>query len=250
MTPTIKGWVLVTKVTDPSMWYSARVGVSFPVIQDLPSEGQWLVRDRASGYSNVIKYTDGVFSEQRPAGSDGEAGPKPMPDRRSSVEDQTSQDVEQYMRGIVSRRISVDTPISGILPGQHPSVYPPFKVPPVQFTPGSAIEDSKKFPSHRVGQEVIGERLRQVLSEGWTAAHDDRYLDSELLQAAAAYAFSGHTDSGGVPATWPWNKAWWKPSSKRRNLIKAAALILAEIERIDREEQKELEDKNKKDIKQ
>lgn len=35
---------------------------------------------------------------------------------------------------------------------------------------------------------------------------------------------------------WPWSRAWWKPASRRRCLIKAGALILAEIERIDRAE--------------
>ena len=37
-----------------------------------------------------------------------------------------------------------------------------------------------------------------------------------------------------VPATWPWGASWWKPGDPRRMLVKAAALILAEIERLDR----------------
>ena len=31
-----------------------------------------------------------------------------------------------------------------------------------------------------------------------------------------------------------WSKDWWKPKDKRRDLIRAAALIVAEIERLDR----------------
>jgi hypothetical protein len=37
-----------------------------------------------------------------------------------------------------------------------------------------------------------------------------------------------------TPALWPWATAWWKPRDRRRNLVRAAALVLADIERIDR----------------
>lgn len=33
----------------------------------------------------------------------------------------------------------------------------------------------------------------------------------------------------------PWDEKWWKPKNPRRDLVKAGALILAEIERIDRQ---------------
>jgi hypothetical protein len=33
---------------------------------------------------------------------------------------------------------------------------------------------------------------------------------------------------------WPWHDDWWKPKDRRRDLIRAAALIVAEIERLDR----------------
>jgi hypothetical protein len=42
------------------------------------------------------------------------------------------------------------------------------------------------------------------------------------------------TDEPGVPKMWPWARQWWKPTGARRDLVKAAALLLAEIERIDR----------------
>jgi hypothetical protein len=38
----------------------------------------------------------------------------------------------------------------------------------------------------------------------------------------------------GTPLFWPWEASWFKPSTARRDLIKAGALILAEIERLDR----------------
>lgn len=37
-----------------------------------------------------------------------------------------------------------------------------------------------------------------------------------------------------VPEGWPWDDVWWKPKDPRTNLVKAGALILAEIERMDR----------------
>ena len=37
-----------------------------------------------------------------------------------------------------------------------------------------------------------------------------------------------------APEVFPWEDAWWKPTTPRRDLVKAAALILAEIERLDR----------------
>ena len=36
------------------------------------------------------------------------------------------------------------------------------------------------------------------------------------------------------PVGWPWHRQWWKPKNARRDLVRAAALIVAEIERLDR----------------
>lgn len=33
---------------------------------------------------------------------------------------------------------------------------------------------------------------------------------------------------------WPWADEWWKPKDRRADLVRAGALILAEIDRIDR----------------
>lgn len=85
--------------------------------------------------------------------------------------------------------------------------------------------------------DVLAERRRQVEVEGWTPEHDDKHDDGSLARAAACYARgSRHVDAGRVFADmWPWDNRWWKPSrDQRRNLIKASALLLAEIERYDR----------------
>lgn len=84
--------------------------------------------------------------------------------------------------------------------------------------------------------DVIAERLRQMNEEGFSTQRDDTYVCGELSKAAACYAAFTQEHPAGDPAEhWPWDKSWWKPSKDRRkNLVKAAALMLAEIERIDR----------------
>ncbi|HFL8203322.1 TPA: ead/Ea22-like family protein [Escherichia coli] len=84
--------------------------------------------------------------------------------------------------------------------------------------------------------DVISERQRQRAVEGWTSEHDDAYQNGELADAAACYAISAHNQGFSTPAHWPWAPDWWKQSGPRRDLVKAGALILAEIERIDRQE--------------
>lgn len=85
--------------------------------------------------------------------------------------------------------------------------------------------------------DVMRERHRQVTAEGWTPQHDDAHTDGCLAQAAACYAAnaSGMAGRGYGPAPyWPFDHEWWKPKDKRRDLVRAAALIIAEIERLDR----------------
>ena len=94
------------------------------------------------------------------------------------------------------------------------------------------------------GVELIAaERVRQVKQEGWTAPHDDRHRGGELAQAAQAYLFAVRwslVEKGvglsPIPfALWPWERKWWKPSEEPvRNLVKAGALIAAEIDRLQR----------------
>lgn len=86
--------------------------------------------------------------------------------------------------------------------------------------------------------DIATERQRQIDKEGWTPKHDDEHADGSLAAAAATYAFSAATADRFLALDpigfWPWAAEWWKPSTPRRDLIKAGALIIAEIERIDR----------------
>lgn len=84
--------------------------------------------------------------------------------------------------------------------------------------------------------DVLAERQRQISMEGWKPEHDDEYCNGELAMAAVCYINETGTvnRNGGKPWGWPWDASWWKPNIRRRNLVKAGALVLAEIERIDR----------------
>lgn len=93
-------------------------------------------------------------------------------------------------------------------------------------------------PHEYIVMEVARERERQITAEGWTLAHDDAHTDGEMARAAASYAMTG---SGRwsvnlmlVPSTWPWSPKWFKPKDRRSDLVRAAALLVAEIERLDR----------------
>lgn len=121
-----------------------------------------------------------------------------------------------------------------------------------------------KCPKHEIGQgyfadgkpfvvdqtdaarDVLAERQRQMDVEGWTPEHDGGHDAGELAAAGSASALyaadelNPHSQGDGdygreLPAMWPWESKWWKPTDPRRALVKAGALILAEIERIDRQ---------------
>lgn len=91
---------------------------------------------------------------------------------------------------------------------------------------------------------IAAERARQVEQEGWTPEHDDEHTNSELALAACYYAMPYAIGVGGVngrtvepldmfPDTWTW--VWAKRSRDPiRNLVKAGALIAAEIDRLQR----------------
>ncbi|WP_370193275.1 MULTISPECIES: hypothetical protein [Aurantimonas] len=91
-------------------------------------------------------------------------------------------------------------------------------------------------------ESIAAERQRQVEQEGWTAEHDDRNEPGDLARAAACYAaHAAMPDKGrdylqGVPLDWPtrWDWKWWKPKDRRADLVRAGALIAAEIDRLDR----------------
>ncbi len=91
---------------------------------------------------------------------------------------------------------------------------------------------------NKAEQDVLAERQRQIDVEGWTPEHDDEYVDEDLAMAASCYCMyvKGQDLKGSwSPSDWPWEHIWWKPTSYRQNIVKAGALIIAEIERLDRQ---------------
>lgn len=88
----------------------------------------------------------------------------------------------------------------------------------------------------RAALDVIAERRRQIETEGWTAEHDDQHGEGQLATAAGCYVLYSdvYPLAGDPPPAWPWDDVWWKPKDYRRDLVRAAALIVAEIERLDR----------------
>jgi hypothetical protein len=110
----------------------------------------------------------------------------------------------------------------------------------------------------KVAAEIITERQRQIGAEGYTIDHDDDHTDGEIAAAAATYSFVASIPQAvrddliisdakmrrqiGVKAVrilWPWHPGVFKPRSPREDLVRAGALIIAEIERLDRAAAKE-----------
>lgn len=88
---------------------------------------------------------------------------------------------------------------------------------------------------------IAAERARQVKDEGWDESHDSEHENGEMALAAACYAI---VDSEAIAQhgflddlwgmLWPptsWSIRWWKPKDPLRNLVRAGALIAAEIDR-------------------
>ncbi|WAC26386.1 hypothetical protein [Ancylobacter sp. SL191] len=98
----------------------------------------------------------------------------------------------------------------------------------------------------RAAADVLAERRRQIEVENRPPPHDDQYISGELALAAACYATpelfrdilpaerGAFTFVPPRPRLWPWAAQWWKPKDNRRDLVRAGALIIAEIERLDR----------------
>jgi hypothetical protein len=101
--------------------------------------------------------------------------------------------------------------------------------------PDHSADDLNMAKAHA---DVLAERKRQVEKEGWSPDHDDDHREGQMATAGGLYAQYAFCSRDLMilepPMPWPWHSSWWKPTTPRRNLIKAAALILAEIERIDR----------------
>lgn len=94
------------------------------------------------------------------------------------------------------------------------------------------------------GTALIAEKARTNREhKGYTPEHDDTHTGGELVKAAICYAerarwlesFPKADEHLGVPHLWPFEPESWKPSDDPiRNLVHAGALIVAEIERLQR----------------
>ncbi|EEA00896.1 hypothetical protein BH160DRAFT_3837 [Burkholderia sp. H160] len=96
-------------------------------------------------------------------------------------------------------------------------------------------------------RDVLAERERHVSVEGWTPEHDEQHDSGQLADAASCYAadvngrqgvfFDDGPDDYKSESThdyWPCDESGKKPTTPRDDLVNACALILAEIECIDR----------------
>lgn len=90
------------------------------------------------------------------------------------------------------------------------------------------------------------ERQRQISAEGFTPEHDDMYTNGQLLRGAACYLLkaAGLASLRFLPF-WPWDRKWFKGDDSKRCIEKAFALLVAEMERRERLEGKELSDLGK-----
>ena len=75
--------------------------------------------------------------------------------------------------------------------------------------------------------DVVAERIRQIMQEGYLPEVNDKKDASQLAGGAVAYIL-------GDRSWWPFEESQLKLTGRRRNLVKAAAMLIAEIERLDR----------------
>jgi hypothetical protein len=87
--------------------------------------------------------------------------------------------------------------------------------------------------THHAIEAIAEERERQISEEGYDAHYDDFYSANQLGYAAACYAAGTRVSSAGTDV-WPWDEKHWKPRTARENLVRAGALIVAELERLER----------------
>ncbi|WP_070108637.1 hypothetical protein [Burkholderia plantarii] len=147
-----------------------------------------------------------------------------------------------------SKEAAVDYRRTPVLHGWAFEVRELFDVPV-----SGAVDAGEAVSLTAAARDVLAERARQVSAEGWTLDNDDLRRDQGELSYAAAglarLASDAATDivcgtTGGLTYADacigdpdPWPAGWiYKPATPRRNLVKAAALAIAEIERIDRAE--------------
>lgn len=103
---------------------------------------------------------------------------------------------------------------------------------------GAHVPPPIRYLLSQAEADALAERRGQRTREGFTSQRDDRYTAGELAWAAICYAKASRLGAHDCDATrwWPFSFTWWKPATPRRMLIKAIALLLAEVDRLDRKE--------------
>ena len=80
------------------------------------------------------------------------------------------------------------------------------------------------------------ERERQLAKEGFTPEHDSQWAYGELRHAAVTYLLTLdvplNMSSSQATFWWPWHYDEYKPGTDLSNLVRAGALIAAEIDRL------------------
>lgn len=108
----------------------------------------------------------------------------------------------------------------------------------------SVLEESVRLNQEELEEEksaidLIAEERKRQISKGFNWKHDDEHDCHQLSDAAIVYAAPGPLRYQ-VMNWWPWDKKWLKEDDsfttqgRIRELVKAGALIVAEIERLQR----------------
>lgn len=90
----------------------------------------------------------------------------------------------------------------------------------------------KKIELSQALKDIIAERLRQI-GKGYTEAYDDQFAPFNLSNAGVGYALQ-HVHPEIAQKIWPLGERSLMPQTVRESLVRAATLIIAEIEKIDR----------------
>jgi len=120
----------------------------------------------------------------------------------------------------------------------------------IEWTDQPEVEhvNEPQMPPSAPVADIVAERIRQV-TLGYDAAHDDEHDEGEIALAAACYAApqmiyvdeSNSDDRGEYRFVDPWPFDWTEDKrrwyDRRRQLVIAGAMIIAEIERLDRKAQ-------------
>ena len=97
-----------------------------------------------------------------------------------------------------------------------------------------AVDEAERL---RAGSEsgasmIARERRRQIEEEHFTTDRDiEEHPRGQLIEAALCYLSEAQLQRKSPNRLWPWARRWWKPGDPIRMLVKAGALIAAEIDR-------------------